>query len=355
MKITVVANQCDLSEIASYLDLANRGHSIHVIHNPNWQSNGVFDNSPITTATLTVKHRLHLAAIHELKKQLLDNLPDLIYAPINKTLAISIAATKNLPIKVVGYRGTMGHLRHYDLGSRLTYLHPRLDGIVSLSKAVENYLLSMHVKATIITAYKGFDINWYKTDTPASLSEFGFDDDAFIIGFSGNVRPVKGIDILLQALAELPATSKIKLLLIGEIRCKRIQRMLADPAYSTRVTAPGFLKDAYRLIGACDAFVMPSIKREGLCRAVVEAMAQSVPPIVSDVGGMPELVEANISGLVVPPSDPTALAKALSIMEKDANRRLEMGKAAEQRIHDHFTVARTTDGMEKLFYKVLKR
>ncbi len=281
-------------------------------------------------------------------------MPDLIYAPINKTLAVSIAATKKLPIKVVGYRGTMGHLRHYDLGSRLTYLHPRLAGIVSLSKAVENFLLSMHIKAKIITAYKGFDINWYKSDTPASLSEFGFPEDAFIVGFTGNVRPVKGIDILLKALVKLPATSKIKLLLIGEIRCKHVQRMLNDPSFSARVHATGYRKDACHLIGSCDAFVMPSIKREGLCRAVVEAMAQSVPPIVSDVGGMPELVEADVSGIVVPPSDPTVLAKALSKIEQDTDKRLEMGKAAQQRIQDHFTITRTTDKMEELFTLVIK-
>ena len=353
MKITVLARACDLSEVAAYCDFARRGHLVHVIYNSGWQPDGAFDDVSVTSEVFDVKHRFDFSAVRSLSARFRKDPPDLIYAPNNRTLAVALMATRSLATKVVGYRGTVGHIRHYDPASLVTYLHPRLAGIVCLSKAVEEYLVNMRIKAKMLTAYKGFDVEWYKSDVAADLSEFEFPENAFIIGFTGNIRPVKGIDMLLKALVQLPSNSKIRVLLVGEVRCKRVKRMLRNPIYSARVHLAGFRSDACQLMGGCNAFVMPSINREGLCRAVVEAMAQSVPPIVSDAGGMPELVEASVSGVVVPPSDPEALSKALYDMEQDVDGCRRMGAAAELRIKKHFTIARTTDCMEELFRSVI--
>ena len=353
MKITVVTESCDLSETAEYRELARRGHRIHVLHDPSRDCATAFAGTGVTTGHLAVRHRLDLGAARKLRRTLVADIPELVYAPVNKTLAISLMATRGIAVKVVGYRGTMGHLSHWDPASLITYFHPRLAGIVCLSQAVERYLISMRTTATTLTAYKAFDVQWYTAGEPADPGEFDFPPDSFIVGFTGNVRPVKGVDILLKALAQLPDTSRIQLLLVGEVRCKKVQRMLRTPAYSARVHLTGYRGDACQLTGACDVFVMPSIEREGLCRAVVEAMSQSVPAVVSDVGGMPELVEDGVSGLVVAPSDPTALANALLALEQDRSRLAMMGQAACDRIRTHFTIARATDRMEELFNTVV--
>jgi glycosyltransferase involved in cell wall biosynthesis len=353
MKITVVAIVCDLSEVAEYRELASRGHQLHLFHNSSWVPGDAFEGSSVTLSELSVSHRFDYRASQALRKELRQDPPELLYAPYNKTLAVSLRATRGLPIKVVGYRGTMGHLSHWDPASRITYFHPRLAGIVCLSKAVEGYLRKMRAKARLLTAYKGFDVAWYTSAPPADLAEFDLPEKAFVLGFTGNVRPVKGVDILLRALAELPGNSRIHLLLVGQVRDKKVQRMLEKPVYSARVCQTGFRQDACQLTGACDAFVMPSIKREGLCRAVVEAMSQTVPPVVSGVGGMPELVQHGVSGLVVPPSDPAALAKALYAMEQDAPARKRMGAAAHARVRDRFSVEKATGAMESLFGSVL--
>jgi glycosyltransferase involved in cell wall biosynthesis len=354
MKITVVASACDLSEVAEYCELAARGHRVHVFYDPSWQENGAYEKSDVTTTPLPVSHRLDLRAAKALRAHLLKQTPELIYAPYNKTLAVSLMATRGMRVKVVGYRGTLGHLNHWDPASLMTYFHPRLDGIVCNCKAVQSYMRDKQAKAQLVTAYKGFDVDWYARGQPGNLADFGFPGDAFVVGFTGNVRPVKGIDILLKALAQLPEDSRIQLLLVGEIRDRRVRRMLNDPAFSSRVVSTGFRRDASRLTGACDAFVMPSVEREGVCRAVVEAMSQCVPPIVSDVGGMTELVQDGESGLVVPPSDYDALANALQRMERDVENCKQMGIAAQQCIRDHFSVARATDTMEEFFDRVAR-
>ena len=95
-------------------------------------------------------------------------------------------------------------------------------------------------------------------------------------------------------------------------------------------------------------FVMPSVDREGLPRAVIEAMAQSVPAIVTRVGGMPELVEDRVSGLVVPPRDPAALATAIVSLAMNGTRRAHYGAAARARIESHFSITRTVERIHAL-------
>ena len=87
--------------------------------------------------------------------------------------------------------------------------------------------------------------------------------------------------------------------------------------------------------------MLPSIKREGLARSLIEAMAYGVAPIVTDCGGSPELVEGGTSGLVVPVADAAALAAAIRALLDDAALRARFGKAARERIGRNFRIEDT--------------
>ena len=93
--------------------------------------------------------------------------------------------------------------------------------------------------------------------------------------------------------------------------------------------------------------MLPSVKREGLPKTVIEAMAYGVPPVVTDCGGSPELVADGVSGFVVPVRDPVALARAINELYADAGLRARLGQGARERIASAFriedTVARTLD------------
>ena len=95
--------------------------------------------------------------------------------------------------------------------------------------------------------------------------------------------------------------------------------------------------------------VLPSIKREGLPRSVIEAMAYKTPPIVTDSGGNPELVVDGISGLVVPARDSAAIARAIRRLHDDAELRNRMGAAARERIRTHFRIEDTIAKTEALY------
>jgi glycosyltransferase involved in cell wall biosynthesis len=99
---------------------------------------------------------------------------------------------------------------------------------------------------------------------------------------------------------------------------------------SDRVYLPGLCRDVAQLLSACDIFVLAS-DWEGVPVAVIEAMAARLPVVATAVGGVGELVEADVTGILVPPGDAQALAGALADLAGDPERRLGMGERGRRR------------------------
>ncbi|MDP6526404.1 MAG: glycosyltransferase family 4 protein [Kiritimatiellia bacterium] len=349
MRILIVNTIFDRSECNIFAALPGLGFETELICNEQAPYQEELLEAGVKITHMDVKHRLDLRSVAVVRRHLKQDGVNVIYAPRNGTLSVSLMASVGLNVSVAGYRGTMGHLSHWDPASWLTYLNPRLARIVCVSNAVRTYLLSFGLpESRIITIYKGHDPNWYETETP-SLEEFGIPPGSFVVGFTGNMRPVKGIDVLLKAASRLPDDTNVRLLLVGEVRDRKLLELAKRPDIKTLVHFTGFRKDATDLVSACDAYIMPSIEREGLPRGVIEAMCQEKPPIVTAVGGMPELVEDGKSGIVVPPLDPDALAKAIISLSTDIQLCKTLGKAARTRIENHFNIAGTITEMSNLF------
>jgi len=128
------------------------------------------------------------------------------------------------------------------------------------------------------------------------------------------------------------------LLVGGGMDSPGIAKLIAATPMADRIHALGYRDDIPALISACSASVLPATKREGLPKTVIESMVYAIAPIVSATGGSPELVVDGECGLVVPPSDPLALAQAIVEMASDDARRAEWGRRARERIRTHFNV-----------------
>ena len=111
----------------------------------------------------------------------------------------------------------------------------------------------------------------------------------------------------------------------------------------------GQVPDAHRFLSAFDAFVLPSVK-EGLPWTLLEAMAAKKAIVATPVGGVPELIKSGHNGLLVPPADPTALAKALEEVITHDHLRQELGIQAHQTVLNNFT----TDKMVKAVSELLE-
>ena len=116
----------------------------------------------------------------------------------------------------------------------------------------------------------------------------------------------------------------------------------------------GFQKHAYAIVKNCDVCVLPAVKREGLPKGIIEGMIQGVAPIVTDSGGSPELIEDNVSGQIIPPRSPQAIADA--IMAYYDNRQwLQSVKAnAVKRIVNYFSVEKTIEQHLELYRRLTR-
>lgn len=278
------------------------------------------------------------SAIQRIRQELKRGEFDACYMFNNRAITNGLFAAIGLPVKMVSYRGQTGNIKRLDPTCYLTHLHPRLDGIICVANAVRDDLRQFAYLPNdkVVTVYKGHDLAWYQ-DTPADLSEFGIPDGAFVVGCVANARPRKGLPVLLEATHYLPEHAEIHFLLVGGgMDSEAIQSAIAASPLKDKIHVAGFRRDATALIAACNASVLPSIKREGLPKTVIEAMVYEVAPVVSDTGGSAELVVEGESGLVIQPGDSRGMAAAITRLYQDPAFCTEMGKKAKQRIVEAF-------------------
>ncbi len=156
----------------------------------------------------------------------------------------------------------------------------------------------------------------------------------------GLMVPVKRLDVLAAAMALLP-----------EHAASFVGDGPSRPLVPANVALPGFADDVRPWLATADVLALPSAA-ENCPLVVLQAMAAGVPVVASGVGGVPELVEDGVTGLLVPPDDPAALAAALRDVLRDSGLRERMGAAAKARVAQRFTLARCVDGLLASYARV---
>ncbi|HEY8520456.1 MAG TPA: glycosyltransferase family 4 protein [Gammaproteobacteria bacterium] len=307
---------------------------------------------------LPLRRRIDPAGIRALRAELRRGGYDILHLFGNRALQNGLLAATGLPVRVVAYRGIVGNVSFFSPVSWLRLLNPRIDRIVCVADAVRDHFLRMRPAflrvppERLVRIYKGHSLDWYR-EQPANLAELGIPPGAFVVGCVANYRPRKGIEYLVDAVARLPAD--VHLLLVGHTQAPRLTAAIEASGAGQRIHRVGHRADAPALTAACDVFVLPSIRREGLPRSVIEAMAYGVPPIVTACGGSPELVVDGQSGIVVPVADSAAIAAAIERLRSDPALRRRMGEAARERIRTSFRIEDTIEQTLALYRSLVAR
>ncbi len=341
MKLLLVFDGIDESEMHLALRLHQRPDidlqvfcSMRCRRFPQLQAAGV------SVSQFRTRAKLDFNAILRLRRRLSEGRFDVVHAFTSKTLANVLLATTGFSSKpsVVGFRGVIDRIHRWDPASWLTYLHPRLSGLACISNCTFEAMKASGVAPEKLkTIYLASAENGALASRQVVRRELEIADDAFVVGFVGNIRPVKGVDVLLRAALELAHCNDIRWVLVGAVRDKNIVKLAQDPRLAGRVQLLGFRSDAVRLQAAFDICVLPS-RKEGFGKAIMEAMRGGVCPVVSDVGGLPELVRHQRDGLVVPPDDPPALAAAIRKLQQQPELRRTYADSAARRIAEHFNI-----------------
>ncbi|MDI3461621.1 MAG: hypothetical protein OJF50_000442 [Nitrospira sp.] len=167
---------------------------------------------------------------------------------------------------------------------------------------------------------------------------FGVTDDVCLIGSVGRLTPVKGFPHLIKAVQLMTEQGLcVKLWLIGDgIMNQELRRLAQDLGVAEQVVIVGHREDTYELLQAMDMFVLPSL-HEGIPMALLEAMAVGLPVIATRVGGIPEVIEDHVSGILVEPGDPGGIELTCRRLMNDAASAERLGQAARARVEERFS------------------
>jgi len=252
-----------------------------------------------------------------------------------------------------------------DEGGRLREVLYRLtDLFCDLTTQVSQAGLERYVHVGAVPRHKiryipnGVDTERFKPNLEDRLKvrkELGV--DGFVWLAVGRFDPQKDYPNMVQAFARVVHKHSNAILLIvgdGPLR-ETMENMARELGAEKYVKFLGIRRDIPQLMNAADAYVMSS-SWEGMPNVLLEASATGLPIVATDVGGNREVVLDGITGFLVPPRNPEALAEAmLRMMDLPEEKRREMGKAARKHVEDNFSLNRVVDMWEALYKELLEQ
>ena len=187
------------------------------------------------------------------------------------------------------------------------------------------------------TIHNGLDLRALPPDTGA-----GRGGPAPTIVTVGNIRRVKGHDVLVHAASRIvrqfpTATFEVAGEVLDQDYFNELRTLIRDLGLEDRFRFAGGVQQLGPWLQRAHVFVLPS-RSEGFSNALIEAMAAGLPVVATRVGGNAEAVEDEVSGRIVPPEDPEALAEAILRLLSSPDDARRIGEAGRQRVKDQFTV-----------------
>ena len=298
---------------------------------------------------LAPRTEMDLSAAWRLSRLIKRTTPDVLHAHdphgvAMAALALSIGAgaaqsRAKMPVLVASRRVDF-HLKGNSLSR---WKHRQVDGFIAASEAIRQMLLADGIPPDrVITVHEGIDVDHVTAAPAVNLHEALFlPHGAPIVGNVAALVPHKGqrylIDAAHRVVQHAPDT-RFVILGEGELR-DHLDAQVREHHLEKHVLLPGFRTDILGCIKAFDLFAMSSVT-EGLGTSLLDAMAAARPIVATTAGGIPEIVEDGVNGLLVPPRDAQALADAILRALADADLRRRMGDAGFARVNERFTVER---------------
>ncbi|MCS6776931.1 MAG: glycosyltransferase family 4 protein [Chloroherpetonaceae bacterium] len=227
---------------------------------------------------------------------------------------------------------------------------------IAVSQAVRDQLVAIGAPHDAIRVIpNGVDLARCVPRYPGSAvrTQYGVPQEAPLIVALGRLSREKGFDVLIEAMrgvwAQIP---EAHLVLAGSGPEEMTLRRLTQGNH--RIVMPGFVESSCDLLAAADVVAVPS-RLEGQGLTALEAMAARKPVVATQVGGLTETVLEGVTGRLVPPENPTALASALLELLADPARRATMGEAGRRRVEREFPATRMVAQVETVYRDVLEQ
>ena len=270
---------------------------------------------------------------------------------------IGILFKKKTYISLRGIEGDVNFF--FQLSMDSTFLFSRAV-IINSKDLFERYLKTALIPKTFFSKQKAFylpngvNVDYWKSD---KISEGSKESDLIFVGNLTDKSQIKnkGIKLLYEATKILKENSglKLKVLVIGKANMPLLKKMIA-PDIEKYIIFYGFLenyKAIKNIMQTSRIFILPSIS-EGMPNSLMEAMALEIPCIASNVGGVSELIDHNVDGLLVEPNNPKKLAELIRLLLEDGKLQKKLGTNARKKMVNKFNWDQIIKEFENLSTKL---
>ncbi len=231
-------------------------------------------------------------------------------------------------------------------------------GIITVSRAVKRRFVWLK-KDIVETIYNGVDARKFSPGFAQDdlRKKIQIDSEDIVIGAVGRLSPEKGLEYLISAARDVVNVyPRTKVLLVGDGDEKyrlSLQEKVKDLELSSHIILAGFYEDVPQILRCLDIFTLPSLF-EGFNRSLLEAMACALPIVATAVGGNVEIVQDGVNGLLIPPSNPGALAFAIIELLKHKEKARKMGLEGKLLVEENFSIDINVRKIEKLYLQILE-
>ena len=305
-------------------------------------------------------HPLHEAKdIKTLVGHIKDKRFDILHSHLSNDHVLSLIAAglARTPVKIVRTVHNSSALSRRPLRGEA---FRRTDGIISLGREFAAKLeKSFDVDPRRIEVIPGA-VNASRFAPLANRAEarrkYGLPEDAFLIGMVSRIKPGRGHPEMLDAFRVISARVPEALLVMigrGELKAE-MEQAVARLGLTDRIKFLGYIDEALpEAAGMLDLSVVLAEGSDGSCRAALEAMACGVPVLAAPVGTLPETIENDKTGVLMPAFSVRGLAEGAIRLAKNPDVRLEMGRQARRAVEERFTEERKAEATMKFLDRLM--
>jgi glycosyltransferase involved in cell wall biosynthesis len=265
--------------------------------------------------------------------------PDVIHTHGFRSDVVHLATARRLRLAVVTTQHGYSHLgsrrtRFYELIQR--YCLRRFDAVVAVSNEMYRQLADRWLRdGPLYTIQNAWTGSRPTLDRISARKVLRLDSETFVVGWVGRLVPVKGAALFLEAVARLNGVDLTACVVGGGPERDKLEWMAQELGIQAKTRFVGTIDGAARLFPAFDVFVLSS-SSEGTPIALFEAMAARVPIVATSVGGVPDII-SSCEAVLVPPSDPDAIARGVREIKADPAKTRERVQAADARLRSDFS------------------
>lgn len=326
-----------------------RGHAAHVVCRPNSPCAEKAAAAGLPVHPLTVHGDLDFLAGRRLGRLARELGADIVHAHTSRAHLPAVFGKwfAGGPTRCVVHRRVDFSIHKLPLRLAGWKYRWGVDRYIAITEAVKGIMLADGIPAERISVvHSCTDLSRFEgiVRKPGLRAELGVPEQAPLIGTLGALVGHKGHCTLLEAAARvLAAAPETFFVIVGEGPLRAdLEAQAKALGISGRVRMPGQRSDVAQCLAELDLFCMSS-RGEGLGTAVLEAMAMRRPVVVTDAGGLPEVVRDGVNGRVVPARDGAALAGALLDVLRDPATARRLAEAGRRTVEEEFTAERMVE------------